>query len=1074
MHDHNRILELVESVIDSDRTPDEVCRDHPEMLEAVRARVRRFRETQAQFEELFPSSRGMPSDLVGALSVLERLPSIPNYAVHSVLGRGGSGVVYAATHLQLSRPVAIKMLLSGPFAGPGELARFVREARAIAQLCHPNIVHIHDVGEVDGRPFYTMEVIEGGSLAQRLGGHPMPADEAAGLIAVLARAIHASHDVGLVHRDLKPGNVLFTRDGAPKITDFGLARQVRDGAEDSVLTVAGARLGTPSYMSPEQAMGSVQEVGPASDVYSLGAMLYEMLTGRPPFRGESTAETERQVIRDEPVAPSRLNPRVPRDLETICLKCLAKVPARRYGAALELALDAERFVQGRPIAARPVGAGERAVKWVRRNPVPTTVAACAVVLLGAGVYVGAWWVSSRAAVTALVRGDLVAVGEAQARGDWSMAAVALDRARARLGGVASGAARREIEAAQVSLDLVERLDVIRLSRTRLGPYRFDDRAMRAEAASKYEAVFAEVFGVTKESSVEEVAARVVSSPIRAAVVAALDDWAGCVGFSSDADVKARLAWVLEVARTADPDATGWRDAVREPETWLERTVLEKLAGEAPTEGESIPLLVALSERLHYSGGDAGAFLGAVQRRHPDDFWVTFNLSNVARRTDMLQSVRYLQAALALRPESAIVHNNLGCSLGSLGRLDEAAAHLRRAIEIDPESSTAHSNMGNALQLLGRFDEALAEYAEAIRLDPESSNAHGNLGKALMGVGRTDEAMEMYERAIALDPVYAAVRDNYGYVLHEAGRYDDAIASLREAIRLDAKVVTAHLNLGRSLRAVGEHRESVEASERAIALNPGVPEAYLNLSLARFELGELEAALDAADRGLAVKPEYLKLYAARCRVLLDLGRVGDARADARRIAEGSAAGSGMAGEAQRVVEFCDGLLARESRLERIADGSDKEASALDLVLAGHLLMKRKRNAEAVACFARAFEMDGALAEDNTDANRLTASRAAMIAGAVGSEGDSPARERLRKQALAWLREDLAMVTGKVDLSERENRASTNERYTRWCVSPDFASIREAESLARLGEAERGEWMRLWADVHELLDRVRSRQ
>jgi serine/threonine-protein kinase len=265
------------------------------------------------------------------------------------LGRGSMGVVYRARQLSLNRLVALKVILAGAHATAEERARFRREAAAVARLQHGHIVQVFEVGEHQGLPFFSLELCPGGGLDGKLNGTPLPPAEAAALVETLARAAHAAHQKGVVHRDLKPANVLLAEDGTPKIADFGLARKLDEAGQ----TRTGAVLGTPSYMAPEQARGKGHEAGPAVDTYALGAVLYECLTGRPPFRAATTAETLLQVISDDPVPPSRLAPATPRDLETVCLKCLHKEPSRRYASALDLAEDLRRFLAGEPVRARP-------------------------------------------------------------------------------------------------------------------------------------------------------------------------------------------------------------------------------------------------------------------------------------------------------------------------------------------------------------------------------------------------------------------------------------------------------------------------------------------------------------------------------------------------------------------------------------------------------------------------------------------------------------------------------------------------------------------------------------------------
>ena len=295
------------------------------------------------------------------------LPAVPGYEVLGELGRGGMAVVYQARQLQPNRIVALKMIRAFEHAGPTERLRFQIETDAVARLQHPHIVQLYEAGEVRGQPFFSLEFCDGGTLAQQWKKQrPSPRD-AAGLIETLARAMHYAHLRGVIHRDLKPGNVLLTGpERVAKITDFGLAKRIDAEARD--LSQSGAIMGTASYMAPEQAAGKVHDTGPAADVYGLGALLYECLTEQPPFYAETALETMQQVLERDPLPPSRRGVKVPRDLETICLKCLNKAPARRYSSAEDLANDLRLFLVGEPIRARAVGAAERTWKWARRRP----------------------------------------------------------------------------------------------------------------------------------------------------------------------------------------------------------------------------------------------------------------------------------------------------------------------------------------------------------------------------------------------------------------------------------------------------------------------------------------------------------------------------------------------------------------------------------------------------------------------------------------------------------------------------------------------------------------------------------
>jgi serine/threonine protein kinase/tetratricopeptide (TPR) repeat protein len=404
---------------------EELCAGCPEELSRLRAHLQAV-SSMASLVDLPPTTVDPPAAFSQALTTPESastaprgsrgpIPVVPGYELLGELGRGGMGVVYRARQLGLKRLVALKMILAGRHAGAAHAARFRAEAEAVARLQHPNIVQIYEIGEHEGLPYLSLEFVDGGSLDRRLAGTPLPPRQAAELVETLARAVQAAHERGIVHRDLKPANVLLASGGreppegaesiesaersggsrpplaqyTPKITDFGLAKQLDS---DSGQTRSGAVLGTPSYMAPEQAEGRTNAAGALADVYALGAILYDCLTGQPPFRGATVLDTLEQVRQHEPVPPTSLQPKVPRDLETICLKCLHKEPGQRYASALALADDLGCFLRGEPILARPVSRMERLWRWGRRNPVVAGLSGALLLLLcGSLVVVTALW-----------------------------------------------------------------------------------------------------------------------------------------------------------------------------------------------------------------------------------------------------------------------------------------------------------------------------------------------------------------------------------------------------------------------------------------------------------------------------------------------------------------------------------------------------------------------------------------------------------------------------------------------------------------------------------------------------------
>jgi hypothetical protein len=377
-----RVDEVIAAYLEAERAgrappPGELLARHPELADELRS----FFADRSRFRQLVApiGPAAAPSDAAAATvapgtasapSPGSRLRYVGDYELLEEIARGGMGVVFRARQISLNRPVALKMILAGQLASESDVRRFRTEAEAAANLDHPNIVPIYEVAEHEGQPYFSMKLVAGSSLAQQVPRFTRDPRATVRLLATVARAVHHAHQRGILHRDLKPGNILLDPKREPHVTDFGLAKRVASpGCQPGeYLTQTGAIVGTPSYMAPEQAAAK-KGLTTAVDVYSLGAILYELLTGRPPFRGGNDLETLLLVIDQEPARPRALNPRISRDVETVCLKCLDKDPQRRYGSADALAEDLERWLRGEPIRARSVGRPERAWRWCRRNPV---------------------------------------------------------------------------------------------------------------------------------------------------------------------------------------------------------------------------------------------------------------------------------------------------------------------------------------------------------------------------------------------------------------------------------------------------------------------------------------------------------------------------------------------------------------------------------------------------------------------------------------------------------------------------------------------------------------------------------
>jgi non-specific serine/threonine protein kinase/serine/threonine-protein kinase len=646
-------------------------------------------------------------------------PTVPGYEILRELGRGGMGVVYQARQVSLNRSVALKVILAGPHAGGEQKARFRIEAEAVARLQHPNIVQIHEVGEHDGHAYLALEFVDGDNLARRQAGTPLPPAPAARLVETLALAVDYAHRHGVVHRDLKPANVLLTADGTPKVTDFGLAKRLD---VDVGRTRSGDVLGTPSYMAPEQASGEGKLIGSAADVYALGAILYECLTGRPPFRGATVLATLWQVGTQEPVPPGRLQPGLPCDLETICLKCLHKEPARRYPSAAALAEDLRRFQAREPIVARPVGPLERGWKWARRRPGPAAAVALAVLLV-VGLAISSLLISQRERAAREARQD-----EASARSQ----------------------AEKEKKLAQAVRDFLQykllgQANVERQADSLL-------RAGMPVAAAKQNPTILELLDrAAAELAPDRIEAQFPQQPdVQASILKTVGDTYRDIGaYRQAVDFLARSCETYRQALGAD-----------HPETLTALSSLAEAYRLAGQTGDAIALLKQVRDRrLQQLGAD-----------HPDTLATLNNLAlvyqnagNAAEAIALLERVHEARVRRlgADHPDTLTSLNNLALAYRDAGQTAEAITRFKQVCDGQvnqlgaehPRTLASLDNLAVAYLNAGQTAEAIA-LLERVRNGrtshlgpdhPATLITLGNLGLAYLNAGQTAEAIALFEQ-----------------------------------------------------------------------------------------------------------------------------------------------------------------------------------------------------------------------------------------------------------------------------------------------------------------------------------------
>lgn len=1097
MPDDPRVQQLLEELLDSGCSPDEVCRSCPELLPLVRKHWQRLRELQTRIDALFPES-GATFSRCHAPTVpsAPELPKIPGYEVQAVPGHGGMGIVYKAWHLRLNRVVALKMLLAGAYARPEERERFFRETEAVASLNHANIVQIYDAGEQDGWPYFTMEFVEGGSLAQKLARTPQPPRAAASLMAILAGAIQAAHQSGIVHRDLTPANILLTADGTPKIADFGLARRLEGGMD---LSRSGVAMGTPSYMAPEQARGQKDAIGPATDVYALGVILYEMLTGRPPFHAETAVETHLLVIKQDPVPPSWLVAKVPRDLETICLKCLQKDPQRRYSTAAALADDLQRFLRGEPIAARRTGRLATLAKWMRRHPALAAHQVAILLLALTLVGEGGWLIGKRISTERAVEEELRKAVRLQEQSAFDEAGAALERAKSRLGSDGPAWLYPLLNEARRDQQFLVRLEGIRLNRCTVVEGRFnhaaDERFRRAQADRDYEEAFRDRELCEPANDPEGVATRLKASALRALLLAAFDDWAVC------ATDKVRQDWLLSVVRQTDPDP--WRDRVRDPAVWGDGKALSELARTAPLAEQPVPFLLALGERLQNAGGDGTRFLRQVQEAYPEDFWTNFTLARTLhgaerhrRGGDPAPAVVYYQQAIKLRPRAVAVLNDLGLVLVDKYWMRDdpsswgsgAITVYRQALEIDRTFAPTLNNLGLALKVNGTWGEALPLYLKALRINPRLAPTHFNLAEVLAGKGLINDAIDYYRQTLQIDPEFARAHYFLGIALLAKGRWDEVVDSYPEIARdLDrmpgfgsSEVIIRH-NRMISPSRLDQLRDAARSEvadyyNQAQNFKPEWSAARNRLRLSPQDDARLNEAIGHYRQAIRLEPDRPLAYGALGQALLAKRQFAEAEDATRRSLKLLRPEEwDFRPNLERQQQRCRNLLDLEGRLPAIVQGSN-QPSASECLDAAELCFVKRHYATAARLYVQAFTVNGQLYDDVRAGHRLNAACAAALAGCgrgddVANLGE-PELQALRNRAREYLRLDLDAWAKKLETGAGADRILAQKALSKWRDDPDLAGVRDPDALDKLSPAERQACSELWRDLDALLARVRN--
>jgi serine/threonine protein kinase/Tfp pilus assembly protein PilF len=797
-----------------------------------------------------------------AISPVKTLGEFGDYELLEEVGRGGQGAVYRARQKSLNRTVALKVIGLGQWATEAHLKRFRREAEAAASLAHPGIVPIHEVGERDGYCYFSMNFVEGGQLDEVVRRTPISIRQAAELIAKVARIVHYAHEHGILHRDIKPGNILLDQKGEPHLTDFGLARLVET---ESTVTRTREVLGTPSYMAPEQAVGETRKLTSATDVYGLGAVLYQLLTGQPPFAGQTTYETIRLLLDTEPRPPRVLNPKIDRDLSTICLKCLEKDPKRRYSSALALAEDLEHWLKHEPIWAKRRGFVIRAGKWVQRKPAIAALSA-SLVALAAAIGWNVW------------KSELV-----RAAPDKSIAVIPF----ANLSPDPDNAYFADGIQEEILTRLASVADLKVISRT--STQRYQSKPHNLSQIAKQ-------LGVANivEGSVQKVADQV---RVNVQLVNAQTDfhlWAetydrqltDILGVESEIakaiaeSLQAKLTGREEQALAAKPtnnpeayDAYLHAVAIDDAST-LERTSeVVRLYDEAVRLDPQFALawarLAVARSQLHFNGIDMDKNSGAAVKEAADramslqpelgEAWLAQGVYRYRVLRDFQGALQSYEEALRRLPNSAFVLKQMAHLERRLGKLDVAQKHYQAAAQLDPRDIGILLTLADTFLTIRRYEEARTVVDRALEISPGNEAALAQKAFSLQAEGRLNEAAEILEKAPAnsQDELLTFARATQ---LYDERRFDKAIAYIQQkmppAFANDPRIMTL---LGYCQKFAGHDDEARTTFTHAVAAMKPTPDSVVVVDARQLPcylaqiyagLGEKEKALDQARHAIA--------------------------------------------------------------------------------------------------------------------------------------------------------------------------------------------------------------------------------